>query len=94
MELTPQSLHHGYDDGLLGRMSIDKVFEGGLEATSTGEMLSARTSVDDSAGYVAIERVTGRLHGRSGTFVLQHSSVMDRGTPAQSIGVVNVIDPP
>ena len=50
--------------------------------------LSAGTAVPDSAGYVALERVTGTLHGRSGSFVLQHSSTMDRGVPTQSITVV------
>ena len=87
-ELTPQSLHHAYDDHLPGRLSLQKVFRGDLAATSTGEMLSAGTGVAGSAGYMAIERVTGRLDGRSGTFVLQHSSTLDRGTPFQSIALV------
>src|ERR1017187_5194808 len=56
----------------VGRMSIDKQFRGDLEAVSRGQMLSAVTSVKGSAGYVAIEQVTGNLHGRSGAFVLQH----------------------
>jgi hypothetical protein len=72
----------------LGRMSIDKQFHGDLEATSKGEMLSAVTDVKDSAGYVAMERVTGTLHGRSGTFVLQHSGTMTRGAPQLSVTVV------
>ncbi|PYR90434.1 MAG: DUF3224 domain-containing protein [Acidobacteria bacterium] len=72
----------------LARMSIDKRFHGDLEATSTGEMLSAGTSVKGSAGYVAIERVTGTLAGRSGTFVLQHTGTMNRGTPDLTITVV------
>jgi hypothetical protein len=72
----------------LGRMSIDKQFRGDLEATSTGEMLSAVTSVKGSAGYVAIERVSGTLHGRRGTFVLQHSGTMTRGAPQMSVTVL------
>jgi hypothetical protein len=72
----------------LGRMSIDKQFHGDLEATSKGEMLSAVTDVQGSAGYVAIERVSGALHGRSGTFVLQHSGTMTRGVPQMSVTVV------
>ncbi len=72
----------------LGRMSIDKQFHGDLEATSQGEMLSAITAVKGSAGYVAIERVNGTLHGRSGSFVLQHSGTMTRGTPELSVTVV------
>ena len=51
-------------------------------------MLSAVTDVKDSAGYVAMERVTGTLHGRSGTFVLQHSGTMTRGAPQLSVTVV------
>jgi hypothetical protein len=77
------------DEGaLLGRMSIDKQLHGDLEATSKGEMLSAGTKVKGSAGYVAIERVTGTLGGRSGTFVLQHSATMNRGEPRMTITVV------
>jgi hypothetical protein len=72
----------------LGRMSIDKQFHGELEATSKGEMLSAVTDVKGSAGYVAIERVSGTLHGRSGAFVLQHSATMTRGAPQMSVTVV------
>lgn len=72
----------------LGRMSIDKRFHGDLEAISKGEMLSAVTSVKGSAAYVAIERVTGTLNGRDGTFVLQHTGAMNRGTPALTIQVV------
>ena len=72
----------------LGRMSIDKQFHGDLEATSKGEMLSAMTSTQGSAGYVAIERVSGTLHGRSGSFVLQHNATMTRGEPYLNIIVV------
>lgn len=60
----------------LGRMSIDKVFRGDLEARSQGEMLTAMTGVKGSAGYVAVEQVSGSLAGRSGTFVLQHFGLM------------------
>jgi hypothetical protein len=72
----------------IGRMSIDKQFHGDLEATSKGEMLSAMTDVKGSAGYVAIERVTGTLQGRTGSFVLQHSGTMTRGEPQLSVTVV------
>src|ERR1700733_4578759 len=63
-------------DPTLGRMTIDKQFHGDLEATSKGQMLTASTAVKGSAGYVAIERVTGTLRGRSGSFVLQHLGTM------------------
>ena len=72
----------------LGRMSIDKLFSGDLEATSKGEMLSAVTEVKGSAGYVAMERVSGTLHGRSGSFILQHSGTMTRMAPQMSVTVV------
>jgi hypothetical protein len=87
VSLKPQPLFHETSP-LLGRLTIDKQFQGDLTATSTGEMLSARTSIENSAGYVAIEMVSGTLHGRKGTFVLQHSSLMTRGEPQQSITVV------
>ncbi len=72
----------------LGRMSIDKQFHGELEGTSKGEMLTAGTDVKGSAGYVALEQVTGTVNGRSGSFILQHSATMNRGVPQLSITVV------
>ena len=76
------------ESAALGRMSIDKQFHGDLEGSSQGQMLSFMTSVKGSAGYVAMERVTGKLSGRSGSFVLHHSATMDRGAPTLSISVV------
>ena len=73
---------------MLGRLSIDKQFHGDLEATTVGEMLSAGTATTGSAGYVAIERVTGSLHGRAGTFVLMHTGLMNRGVPQLTVTVV------
>ena len=72
----------------LGRMSLDKKFAGDLQAVGKGEMLSARSAVEGSAGYVAIERVTGTLQGRQGSFVFQHTGVMNRGESQLSITVV------
>ena len=72
----------------LGRMSLDKQIHGQLEGTSKGQMLTAGTDVKGSAGYVAIERVTGTLNGKSGSFVLQHSGTMNRGAFHLSITVV------
>lgn len=86
MKLTPQPTVDSQDS--LARMSIDKQFHGDLDGTSKGEMLSAGTAVKGSAGYVAIERVTGALAGKRGTFVLQHTGVINRGTPGLSITVV------
>src|SRR5205807_10556702 len=72
----------------LGRLTIDKRFHGELEAISKGEMLATHTEVQGSAAYVALERVTGTLKGRTGSFVLQHSATMIRGKPADSVTVV------
>ena len=72
----------------LGRMSLDKQYHGDLDATSKGEMIAAQTEVKGSAGYVAIERVTGSLKGKKGSFVLQHNATMDRGVPNLNIIVV------
>jgi len=72
----------------LGRMSIDKAFKGELEAQSQGEMLSAMTATQGSAGYVAIEQVEGFLAGKSGSFVLQHFGTMDKGTDHLILDVV------
>jgi hypothetical protein len=69
-------------------MSLHKRFEGDLVATGEGEMLTALTPIKGSAGYVAIERVTGTLGGRSGSFVFQHSGTMDAGDQRLSISVV------
>lgn len=88
VKLTPQATDEGAEGTPLGRMSIDKQFHGDLEGTSRGEMLSAMTPVQGSAGYVAIERVRGTLGGRTGTFVLQHTGVMDRGAQQLTITVV------
>jgi hypothetical protein len=87
VKLNPQIMGDSAE-ALLGRMSIDKQFHGDLEATSNGEMLTAGTRLNGSAGYVAIERVSGKLHGRSGTFILQHSGTMTRGAPQLVITVV------
>lgn len=86
VKVTPQT--DANSDGAIGRMTIDKQFHGELEATSVGQMLSSMSSVKGSAGYVAIEKVTGTLNGRKGTFVLQHNATMDRGKPELNIIVV------
>jgi hypothetical protein len=74
-------------DPSLGRMTIDKQFHGDLEATSKGQMLTGGTDTKGSAVYVAIEKVTGSLRGRSGTFVLHHQGIMNRGTPSLTVSV-------
>ena len=87
VKLSPQV--DGEEGGVcVGRMLIDKRFAGDLEATSRGQMLAVRTPTEGSAGYVAMEYVTGRLGGREGTFVLQHTGTMERGAQRLSITVV------
>jgi hypothetical protein len=88
VKLAPQPLAVADETGTRGRMSIDKQFHGDLEAGSKGEMLTGGTVAKGSAGYVAIELVTGTLHGRKGTFILQHSATMTRGTPKLIVTVV------
>lgn len=82
----------GYTSGKnsisLNRRSIDKTFHGDLNATSKGEMLSAVTKVNGSAGYVAIEQVSGELKGKKGSFVLQHFGVMAKGNQKLILEVV------
>ncbi len=86
VKLTPQAPEAG--NAALGRSTIDKQFHGELEAASQGQMLSALTNAKGSAGYVAMELVSGTLGGRKGTFVLQHSGTMDRGQSQMSVTVV------
>src|SRR5581483_11315677 len=88
VKLTPQGEADKAEGSVLATMSIDKQFHGELEGASKGEMLSAGTDVKGSAGYVAMERVSGILNGRTGSFVLQHTGTMARGTPHLSITVV------
>lgn len=88
VRMTPQSEPDTADGVSLGRMSLDKRFEGDLVGTGQGAMLTALTPVKGSAGYVAIERVTGALAGRAGSFVLQHSGTMDQGAQQLSVTVV------
>ncbi len=77
------------DDGTpAGRLRVDKRFFGDLDASSRGEMLTALTPVEGSAGYVLVERVEGSLAKRAGSFLLQHYGVLDRGTPRQTIEVI------
>ena len=79
VQLTPQSSDAESESTPIGRMLIVKQYDGGLEAESKGQMLAYQSGVYGSAGYVAIERVNGTLDGRKGSFVLQHSGIMDQG---------------
>jgi len=71
----------------VARLSLDKQFHGDLEATSQGEMLAAGDGTQSGA-YVAIEKVTGSLHGHHGSFALVHRALMVQGTPQEWTVVV------
>jgi uncharacterized protein (TIGR02246 family) len=88
VELKPQPADDFADGTAMGRMTLVKRFAGELEGTGRGQMLTGMSGVDGSAGYVAIERVTGKLAGRGGSFLLQHTGTMTRGAPSLTITVV------
>ena len=88
VKLAPLPAYDTSEGSPLARRSLDKVFTGDLTATSKGEMLSAGTSIKGSAVYVAIERVTGSLAGRRGSFCFHHTGIMNRGAPSLTITVV------
>ena len=88
VKLSPLESYNQAPEAKIGRMSIDKTFEGDLVATSQGEMLSGGSPAEGSAGYVAIERVTGTLQGRSGSFLFQHSGTMTATSQGVTITVI------
>lgn len=88
VKLAPQPMAEAGAESGLGRMSLNKQFHGELEAISLGEMLTAMTSVNGSGAYVAVERVTGALAERRGSFMLHHTGIMNRGVPQLTINVV------
>ena len=88
VKVAPQTPDGKFEDATMGRLTIDKQFHGDLEATSKGQMLTATTETKGSGAYVAIERVTGALKGRSGTFILQHGGTMTGGVPKLNVTVV------
>jgi hypothetical protein len=88
VKMTPQAPDDQSAGAIIGRFSLDKQFRGDLEGTSKGEMLAVGTAIQGSAGYVAMEQITGTLNGRSGTFALQHTGTMTRGAAQLSVTVV------
>ena len=88
VSLQPLSNTEVSNDAMLGRLLLTKKFNGDLAASARGQMLSAGTTTRGSAGYVAIDQVTGTLDGRKGSFMLQHSGSMQRGVPSLSIKVI------
>ena len=88
VKLVPQSTDLATGGDAIGRLALDKRFHGDLDASSVGQMLAVRGEPKGSAGYVAMEIVTGSLHGRAGSFALQHSGTMHAGSQQLVIGVV------
>lgn len=86
--MTPQPFDTSHGDAGPGRVLLDKTFDGDFVGTGHGQMLSMRSDQPGSAGYVAMERVSGKLHGRAGSFALQHSGSMTRGDATLQIGIV------
>ena len=88
VQLNPQKPDEPAGDPGINRLSINKQFHGMLDGHSTGQMLSVGAGIANSAGYVAIERFSGTLNGQAGTFALQHTGIMTRGTPQLTISIV------
>jgi hypothetical protein len=88
VKVSPLPLAGPTEEATLGRMSLEKQYHGDLEATANGQMLTVSTEVQGSGVYVAVERVSGTLHGRKGTFALYHQGVMTRGEPKLEVTVV------
>lgn len=88
VKISPQAPDENSGNSTVGRMLIDKKFDGDLEGSSKGQMLAVMTGVEGSAGYVAIEQVNATINGQSGTFALQHTGIMTRGTPQLAVTVV------
>ena len=66
-------------DGIkLSRTRVVKTFRGEIQGESTAELLMA-VAGQDSAAYVGVERVTGRVDGRQGSFVYLHTATAAGG---------------
>ena len=88
VSLKPLQVDEDLEKQLVARMSVDKQYHGDLEATGKGQMLTGGTPIRNSAAYVAIERVSGTLKGRKGSFTLAHAGIMNRGVPSLVITIV------
>ncbi|MGD0737182.1 MAG: DUF3224 domain-containing protein [Terracidiphilus sp.] len=88
VKMTPLPADDATTGTSIGRYALDKQFHGDIEGASKGEMLSAGDPSKGSAGYVAIEHITGTLHGHTGSFALQHNGSMNQGTFLLEVTVV------
>ena len=88
VQIAPMPADAYADGATMGRMSIDKQLTGDLVATGKGHMITGMGGERGSAAYSAIERISGTLAGRTGTFMLQHTGVMNRGAQQLSITII------
>lgn len=88
VKLVPQPATPGIEAASIGRQTINKQIHGDLEAVTQGEMMAYMTATQGSGAYVALEKVTGTLHDKHGSFVLMHRATMTRGAPSMSVTVV------
>ncbi|MEM7708136.1 MAG: DUF3224 domain-containing protein [Pseudomonadota bacterium] len=88
VSMTPASEAAEEAGVTLGQFSLTKTFTGDMVGNASGQMLTATSAVKGSAGYVAIERFSGTVHGKNGTFVLQHTGTMQGQSQALTITIV------
>ncbi|MEZ4895345.1 MAG: DUF3224 domain-containing protein [Saprospiraceae bacterium] len=86
VKMNPQSQEQ-VGTHTMGRYLLDKQFIGDLEAASTVEMLAAGTE-NGAGAYVAIERITGKLHGKAGTIILTHTGTRTQTSQELRVAVV------
>jgi hypothetical protein len=91
VKITPAEASSIGQQAGISRMTIDKTFSGALEGTSKGEMLTGGTESTGAMAYVALERVTGKLDGRVGSFLLMHNAVMLKGVPSSGVMQITVV---
>jgi hypothetical protein len=88
VQMNPEPAFEDVDGVALFRASFEKRLNGPLDATSQVQMLAAKTPVEGSAGYVAIERIIGALEGRAGSFVVVHQGLSRGAESALSVQIV------
>ncbi|MDQ1454070.1 MAG: hypothetical protein QOK38_3936 [Acidobacteriaceae bacterium] len=91
VKISPTDVSALGQEAGIGRMTIDKTFSGDIEGTSKGEMLTGGADSTGAMAYVALERVTGKLNGRSGSFLLMHNASMLKSDPASGMLQVTVV---
>lgn len=88
VKVKPIAFENAPEAAALSRLTIDKVLSGELVGTTVGQMFAVGTTVKDSGVYVAVERVTGKVDGRSGTFALYHVGTMRGGSYHMDVRIV------